>query len=608
MCLQEGLAMAEPPAEVAPFVSELLATGEVLAYLHLSGHHAATDPKLKTFHKYETTAGGKHSEKPLVFEYEVVAVEGANGGQHGRAVVYRPLHAPDRYVIAFRAVRAQCCAAAMAGADAIIHGHPADVDAMLDPKFVQTTWLPAEARVSRGICRHAGSTWAIERGGLQSWLTDECPPNANIHFVGLSLAGALTQMTALRAVIENETALGERAHVLTFGALPWTNQGGRDCYERSLGSRAAHLVTELYQQTPGVFPPAVEPWWIESTHERELVSFGNTHAREYSVIDPLSSGCAPEHVLMHNTFAIGDPDQPATDPTTAVKADFWHAEGVSLRLHTVAPQNIVSRREIGKLMTHGLEEDDQLKIDYLRLHRGRAYKVALTALVRSAMQKRQAAEEAAAAAVAAEAVVAEAAKAQEAVAAEAVAAEAAKAQAAAASSSGRATELYEELLDQATAAPAPEVELPTAPAPAPEPEIEFLKADGSKLQDGSLLNALLESDVDTSKAGSRSRPPSTSPGRPQGHGMMRRNSSKRSLAEMQEANPNHPLFTNEALTSPSLGAQDDHNAHLFAPLFLDRESTIQHLSPPTTRNGDGPLSKMTSHGSISARLDEINMF
>ena len=532
--------MAGPPlpTELAPFAAELLGTGEVLAYLHLSGHHASTDPRPGTFHKYETSAGGKESEKPLSFEYEVVAVEGANGGQYGQAIVYRPLHASDRYVIAFRAVRAQCCAAAAAGMDAIVHGHPADVDAMLDPKFVQTTWLPAEARVSRGICRHAGSTWSIERGGLQSWLIDECPPGVDIHFIGLSLAGALTQMTALRAVLEQGTALGARAHVLTFGALPWTNAVGRDCYERSLGPRAAHLVTELYQQTPGVFPPAVEPWWVE--RERELLSFGSNYPREYSVMDPLSNAFAPEHVLLHNTFAIGDPEQPAADPNSHIRADFWHAESVRLRPHTVAPPTLVPRREIGKLMTHGLEDDDQLKIDYLRLHRGRAYKGALTALVRSVMRKRRTSGE---------------------------------------TESGRATELYDELPDQATAAPAPELEAPTAPAPEPM-----------------FATSLPEPEGETSKAVARSRPNSTSPGRPRSHGMMRRNSSKRSLEEMQDINA--PLFAPSFLGSPPLGAQEE-NANMFAPLFLGQSAPLR---------SDGPLSKMTSHGSISKRLDEINMF
>jgi len=451
------------PQTVPLFAAELVETGECLAYLHLTGYHAALNSakiEVGAVHLYETTLSGAK----LSWNYEVVAVFDGDRGDLGQAVAYKPLHDPTRVIVAFRAVRVDDNGPSFSPT-----GHTIDVDAMLDESFLKTKWLPSEAKMSRGICRHAGTVWALgKKGGLMQWLLTHCSTLA-VHFIGLSLAGALAQATALRATIEQgETGIGDRAHVFTFGALPWGNAGAADIYLQYLGQRTMHLVTRATQ-----FAVDALPWWEEIDAPVDLNEQASAPASltaspseperrgdpaaaaspalaaipsrvsVYSVLDPLTAAFAPDHAVFPHTFAVdslaryyvrppsdglpwsppsyddssreevreeatssrsqsfaesdstrsrassadefgaGAQSSAAAESSTGAHAkavDSW-TSGAVLRALTQWPSALVPPRQLAALMANKLSADAPLVADYMRLHRGRAYKAALKSLV-----------------------------------------------------------------------------------------------------------------------------------------------------------------------------------------------------------------------------------
>merc|ERR1719305_862420 len=92
--------MSERLGELPPFANSLIESGEALAYLHLSGNAVNFDADHQEI-TYTTTV----NEKEVSFTYDVLCSCSGWAGKHGKAVVYRPIHDPDRIVIAFRAVR-----------------------------------------------------------------------------------------------------------------------------------------------------------------------------------------------------------------------------------------------------------------------------------------------------------------------------------------------------------------------------------------------------------------------------------------------------------------------------------------------------------------------
>ena len=107
------MAQAVAPAltDAPPFAHDLISSAEVLAYLHLSGNHAHNSPSIGEVHTYETTVStGEEPHATISFSYEILAVcNGGNDGELGQAIVYRPLHAENKIVIAFRPVRPGDC-------------------------------------------------------------------------------------------------------------------------------------------------------------------------------------------------------------------------------------------------------------------------------------------------------------------------------------------------------------------------------------------------------------------------------------------------------------------------------------------------------------------
>jgi len=391
--------MSQSAPEVLPptfpaWAGDLIESGESLAYLHLSGNHAALDDSIKvgSLHTYETTLC-EAGEQRVKFQYEVLSVFNGDSDELGKGVAYRPLHDPDRIIISFRAVRVDALKFA---------GNELDVNSMLDRTFLQTNWLPRVARISRGICRHAGCIWSLgEEGGLAAWLARHCKEAKVVHFTGLSLAGALAQVLGLRALIDGgDTCLGERAHIFTFGTVPWCNTAAGELYNRVLAERAVHLATRLLQQTTapasaGGLAEEVPSWWLPAAPEGSPSGDSSTYSRVYRVLDPLTAAFGDDHALLSFTYAIDSPQRiVARDEPfdfCARSFDFWSAGCVLSRL-TSWDGARTPHAALGQLMTRQLAESDPLSTDYLRLHRGRAYKAALLSLVRSAVRARHARE------------------------------------------------------------------------------------------------------------------------------------------------------------------------------------------------------------------------
>jgi len=364
-----------------PFALELVESGEALAYLHLSGAAVNRDDTSLTY----TTA---IEEREVTFQYEVLCICNGDTDRLGKAVVYQPSHDPDRIIVAFRAVRIDSDWSTSPS------GNKADVESMLDTKFHKTSWLPSKtSQMSFGVARHAGGIWAGGvRGGLSEFL--KTTKAREVHFTGLSLAGALAQAVALRSVFEKALPnFHERACVFTFGAVPWINDIGAACYADILGERTVHLCTRMTVHA-NVLPVSCPAWWeaaVGAAYELDARDVGES-SRPFIVADPITSAFAEEHAVMCNTFAIESTrGAPAAKwcNTDDDEVDFWRS-GARCSAVTRFPPHLVPRTGIHDLMNHKLPPHDALVRDYMRLHRGRAYKAAVRALVHCAIEARRA--------------------------------------------------------------------------------------------------------------------------------------------------------------------------------------------------------------------------
>lgn len=215
------------------------------------------------------------------FKYEVLQLFGVEG----RAVAFRPCHAPQTLVLAFRGTRVDHSAAA--AAPATKSSSPSarrgaapqseDIRALLNSSMVDAKWLPnASMRVHAGVLGHhndlwtssaapraAGASGARGHGGLGQFFARTVLPHppTNILFVGLSLGAALAQISALRLAAEYPH-LAARSAVFGLGALQFANPAVASHFRQVFGSRAAQLVTT--RRNIGK-PPANATWWVHDT-------------------------------------------------------------------------------------------------------------------------------------------------------------------------------------------------------------------------------------------------------------------------------------------------------------------------------------------------------
>jgi len=524
------------PDELSPFAAQLLQSGEALAYLHLSGNHCTSkvdDNQIGSVHTYQVALRHDQPEgDKFAFEYEVL---GVFDSYIGKCVVYAPLHAPERTVIAFRGVRIDVN---------MKEGNASDVSSMLERRMTRVTWLPSKARMSIGICRHAGAIWGGTPGrahlgghttshGLVEFLRTRLRPESEVHFTGLSLAGSLAQLMALRCCLDASIPIADGAHVLTFGALPFMNAETASVYDATLGARCAHLATRLLERMSpaATIRAATSPWWIEADDDDD-----DAAEKVYAALDPLTLSFMTEPKQPAHTYAIESEQRRAStdcgDGFSIYSAHpFWSKPddpdgGGAARLRAVRewPTDVILRSRLHQLMLNQLDDTDGLHIDFLRLHRGKAYKTAVLALVNSAIETQQAQ----------------------------------RASERAAGESERAGE-------------------PAAAPTAPTGGVGMRKTSSKRalsemLGDDAEVDAA-EVDAATEPLGQRAE--AAAPATSSETGGMRRTSSKRALSEML--------------------AQDAE---------VDGGDENQPV-PQTQRDG---LSKLASHGSMADRLDEIAMF
>lgn len=210
------------------------------------------------------------------FKYEVLRVFGVNG----RAIAFRPCHAPQTLVLAFRGTRVDMAAAATRSREVSPAGRAAssppseDVKALLNSSMVSAAWLPDPAmRVHAGVLGHHQDLWdgghsqrgSSDLAALGDWIASDVAPNppANILFVGLSLGAALAQMSALRLAAQYP-ALAARSAVWGLGALQFANAAVASHYAATFGARSAQCVTT--RRMPDRPPPQVT-WWVKDTSD-----------------------------------------------------------------------------------------------------------------------------------------------------------------------------------------------------------------------------------------------------------------------------------------------------------------------------------------------------
>jgi len=175
-------ARSDPPAgRVAPWVEELVDSGEAMAMLSLAGNHAATLPPSAVGGVVHYSPRGLEGGKlGPAFAYEVEAVFGR--GEEGRAVAFRPRHAADDLMVAFRGVRVSLphrreeghaeeghaeegVRAAGGEAEELPAAHLQDVAALLDLCDSTVCWGGGDQtcgetyRVHHGILRHHEAIW-----------------------------------------------------------------------------------------------------------------------------------------------------------------------------------------------------------------------------------------------------------------------------------------------------------------------------------------------------------------------------------------------------------------------------------------------------------------
>ena len=158
------------------------------------------------------------------FEYHVLAVY---GDQKGRAIVLQPRLGkgpPGRLYIAFRGMRNR----GTTPEEDIGAQH--DRRAFSDATPSHSHWLPErDMRVHNGIQDHHASLWM---DGLKTFLSNlqarvlRKQPLDEVLFVGLSMGGALAELTAYRCACEFPE-LRPYMHVLSFGSIPWANDPAR---------------------------------------------------------------------------------------------------------------------------------------------------------------------------------------------------------------------------------------------------------------------------------------------------------------------------------------------------------------------------------------------
>ncbi|KAL1503335.1 hypothetical protein AB1Y20_011387 [Prymnesium parvum] len=393
-------------------------SGEAAALLSLSGNTAVgvsskdVGSDVSYTVRGETTLPGEdepHLEAlSPAFEYTLIGVW---GGAKGKVIALRPKATPRSVYLAFRGVRPAGVTEHEREAAAV------DRENFLRATPVIATWLPdAQMRVHGGVLEHHNSLWdtdfhikmralaasssrlkkamAHASEAVESQLAQmasisphgrwEKQPIDELVLCGLSLGGALAELTALR-IASQIPALRPLIRVVSFGSIPWASPAISDHFDAMFGRRSVQLVLSRREPASKLSAGSEKPsWWVlDEPTERWMVfrSFlRGTRAQnsDYIVFDPLASALAPpraaglvplcrspDFFVLPNVIVCNQ-DSATIDPLATERL----------------PESRIKQSQLQQLLTSGLRPDDQLQMDYDRLHIGKQYRALLVAMLR----------------------------------------------------------------------------------------------------------------------------------------------------------------------------------------------------------------------------------
>ncbi len=262
--VESGLLDDEGQPDEYSWLGGRLVTGEAATWLALSGSFAVALTPAKVGTRVEYTLRDKIQLPGMgalsliavtpTFEYLVLSMHGA---AKGRAVVFKPCHDAHSLVVAFRGMRVK------SGIVEEDIGPNLDRASLAKAEAVSAKWL-ASGSVHAGVLEHHESMWEL---GLRQSLADlaadarRCEHLREILFVGLSLGGALAEMTACRTALAFPS-LRTKLHVLSFGSIAWADAAAGATYVELLSQRSVQLVLSRRAVAPAPAPapaPSREP-------------------------------------------------------------------------------------------------------------------------------------------------------------------------------------------------------------------------------------------------------------------------------------------------------------------------------------------------------------
>ena len=250
-----------------------LCDGEACTCLSLSGNWAVALSPRRVGETIEYTVRDKvklpASQKLALvtltnkFEYIVLAV---HGDEKGRAIAVQPKvrGQEGRIYLAFRGMRNR------GTTEEEDVGARADRRAFKDSSPAHAPWMPdASMRVHRGILDHHASLWisgiATFLGALSSRVQRGLPLD-EVLFIGLSMGGALAELTAFRAA-QQFPLLIPKIHILSFGSIPWANDTVATVFDETFGRRSVQLVLSRRTLTEEKKHPSFT-WWVAEPSAR----------------------------------------------------------------------------------------------------------------------------------------------------------------------------------------------------------------------------------------------------------------------------------------------------------------------------------------------------
>ena len=272
-----------------PWILAMTHSGEAVVCLSTTANWAANVVEAQVGKPLSYTVHASFGEKLVAvtepFEYTLEAIF---GGPKGRAIALRPSHDPSALFISFRGVRPIKTA-----------GMRVDCLAMINSKLVgkgkppsASAWLP-EGRAHSGTLDHQRSLYKA----LLAYISqdDVRRGNGRIVLIGISLGGALAQMSALRLALDLPELTG-RLHVLAFGATTWADRTLSDRFAFTFGPRAVNLVTFEGLEGAAECMAEAEARWMLTRDAGEA-------AGSLIKMDPMAVSFGNELVTTHNVYA-----------------------------------------------------------------------------------------------------------------------------------------------------------------------------------------------------------------------------------------------------------------------------------------------------------------